>query len=143
MAVSAIVAVGLEIVGVTPVSAAGRDTIVSAAQAELGKASRNKENPAGSGCNYRTGVFRSWKPVIGRGSADGVRFRNSEWCADFSKYVWTNADVRHADIDGDGHDEIISFFPDGTVHACRNRGWGDATVYHGDDQKVVAGGFAP
>ncbi|WP_371785185.1 FG-GAP-like repeat-containing protein [Streptosporangium subroseum] len=49
--------------------------------------------------------------------------------------------AKFADLDGDGRDEIVSFFPDGTVHAYRNRGWNDATVYNGNDQKVVASGF--
>ncbi|WP_218825637.1 FG-GAP repeat domain-containing protein, partial [Streptosporangium subroseum] len=49
--------------------------------------------------------------------------------------------AKFGDVDGDGRAELVSFFPDGTVHAYRNRGWSDATVYNGNDQKVVASGF--
>ncbi|MEU6798045.1 FG-GAP-like repeat-containing protein [Nonomuraea wenchangensis] len=81
-----------------PAAAATRSDIVSIAQRELADGDRNVERPAGSNCNYYTGVFRTWKPSNGCGSAEGVQFRDSDWCADFAKYVWKAAGVRHADV---------------------------------------------
>ncbi|WP_203995272.1 FG-GAP repeat domain-containing protein, partial [Sphaerisporangium rufum] len=46
-----------------------------------------------------------------------------------------------ADLDGDGRAELMSIFPDGSVHAYRNLGWGSAKVFDGGVQKVVASGF--
>ena len=80
----------------SPAAAVSRDSIVSIAQGQLGNSSRNHEQPMGSGCNYYTGYFRSWKPSAGCPSTDGVQWRDSDWCADFSKYVWKNAGVRYA-----------------------------------------------
>ncbi|MFC6082808.1 FG-GAP-like repeat-containing protein [Sphaerisporangium aureirubrum] len=73
-----------------------RQQIVSVAQAQLADSARNVEKPAGSNCNYYTGVFRTWKSSSGCGSGDGVQFRDSDWCADFSKYVWKTAGVPYA-----------------------------------------------
>ncbi|MEU6789393.1 CHAP domain-containing protein [Nonomuraea angiospora] len=135
--------VGLQAALTAPASAASRDTIVSVAQAEAGKAARNKENPMGSGCNYYTGVFRTWKSASGCGAGDGVQFRNSDWCADFSKYVWKTAGVRYADVaetSGGILTGWASSFKDygttyGTWHA-RSSGYtpqpGDALVFDWD-----------
>ncbi|MBG0828703.1 CHAP domain-containing protein [Planomonospora sp. ID67723] len=86
--------------GGTPAMAAGvsRAAIVSVAQGQLANGSRNHEQPMGSGCNYYTGYFRTWKPAGGCPSSDGVQWRNSDWCADFVKYVWKNAGVPHAEV---------------------------------------------
>ncbi|MDH2426498.1 FG-GAP-like repeat-containing protein [Sphaerisporangium sp. TRM90804] len=82
----------------TPAAAATRSSIVAVAERELADGQRNVERPAGSNCNYYTGVFRTWKSSSGCGTGDGVQFRESEWCADFSKFVWRAAGVTHADI---------------------------------------------
>ncbi|MEO3807983.1 FG-GAP-like repeat-containing protein [Sphaerisporangium sp. B11E5] len=95
LAVSAATALAMT---ATPAAAATRSSIVDIAEREMADAQRNIERPAGSNCNYYTGVFREWKPSSGCGSADGVQFRDSDWCADFSKYVWRAAGVTHADI---------------------------------------------
>ncbi|MEV0390744.1 CHAP domain-containing protein, partial [Nonomuraea sp. NPDC050643] len=81
-----------------PAAAVERNRIVAVAQAEMADGDRNVERPAGSNCNYYTGVFRTWKPSSGCGSADGVQFRDSDWCADFVKYVWRGAGVPYADV---------------------------------------------
>ncbi|WP_203986858.1 CHAP domain-containing protein, partial [Sphaerisporangium rufum] len=98
LAAGVVALAGLELALVTPASAATRGDIVSVAQRELGDSDRNVERPAGSGCNYYTGLFRTWKSSSGCGSADGVKFRDSDWCADFAKYVWQSAGVDHADV---------------------------------------------
>ncbi|MEU7861441.1 CHAP domain-containing protein, partial [Nonomuraea sp. NPDC049141] len=82
----------------TPAAAVSRSSIVSMATSELNNSSRNHESPAGSGCNYYTGYFRTWKPADGCPSTDGVQWRDSDWCADFSKYVWQKAGVTYADL---------------------------------------------
>ncbi|MEV4172455.1 CHAP domain-containing protein [Nonomuraea sp. NPDC049709] len=98
-----IVALGVVMVSPAPASAVSRSTIVTVAQGQLGNAARNHESPLGSGCNYYTGYFRSWKPSAGCPYSDGVQWRDSDWCADFVKYVWRNAGVEHADVpEGDG-----------------------------------------
>lgn len=81
-----------------PAAAVERSRIVAVAQAELADGDRNVERPAGSNCNYYTGVFRTWHTASGCASADGVQFRNSDWCADFAKYVWRAAGVPHAEV---------------------------------------------
>ncbi|MGC5009827.1 CHAP domain-containing protein [Streptosporangium sp. DT93] len=98
-----IAALGSAMISTTPATATtatavSRSTIVSVAQGQLDNAARNAESPLGSGCNYYTGHFRSWKPSAGCPSKDGVQWRDSDWCADFSKYVWRNAGVPHADV---------------------------------------------
>ncbi|MEV0388080.1 FG-GAP-like repeat-containing protein [Nonomuraea sp. NPDC050643] len=104
--VLAVTAVALSTVAIssTPAAAAvSRSGIVSTATSELNNSSRNHESPAGSGCNYYTGYFRSWKPADGCPSTDGVQWRDSDWCADFVKYVWSKSGVTHAGIpEGDG-----------------------------------------
>jgi hypothetical protein len=85
MAAATVVAAGLTAVMAAPALAVSRPAIVSAAQAELNNGTRNHESPMGSGCNYYTGFFRTWKPSSGCPSSDGVRWRDSDWCADFSK----------------------------------------------------------
>jgi hypothetical protein len=96
---SLLVMAGLAATAAQPASAAtSRAQVVSVAQAELANGARNVEKPAGSGCNYYTGYFRNWKDASGCGTGDGVQFRNSDWCADFSKYVWKNAGVPYADV---------------------------------------------
>ncbi|MEU9887164.1 CHAP domain-containing protein [Sphaerisporangium sp. NPDC051011] len=89
---------GLIAATATPAAAVSRNTIVSIAQSQLNNSSRNHEQPAGSGCNYYTGYFRNWKPASGCPSTDGVQWRQSDWCADFAKYVWKNAGVPYADV---------------------------------------------
>ncbi|MFI7131956.1 CHAP domain-containing protein [Nonomuraea sp. NPDC050153] len=98
VAATAFVATGLTAVMSTPAFAVNRSTIVSIAQSELNNGTRNHESPMGSGCNYYTGFFRSWKPATGCPSSDGVQWRDSDWCADFAKYVWRKAGVKHADV---------------------------------------------
>ncbi|UBU08522.1 CHAP domain-containing protein [Nonomuraea gerenzanensis] len=124
----------------TPAAAVARADIVAVAQGQLGNAGRNQEQPTGSGCNYYTGYFRSWKPAGGCPATDGVQWRNSDWCADFAKYVWKNAGVSDADVaEGDGGilTGWASSFRDygakhGTWHA-RSSGYqpqpGDAIVF--------------
>ncbi|GAA3821941.1 hypothetical protein GCM10022226_47880 [Sphaerisporangium flaviroseum] len=126
-----------------PAGAASRASIVSVAQSQLNNSSRNHEQPMGSGCNYYTGYFRTWKPASGCPSTDGVQWRDSDWCADFSKYAWKNAGVRYANIaEGDGGvlTGWASSFKDygtryGTWHA-RSSGYtpqpGDAIVFDWD-----------
>ncbi|WP_434094139.1 CHAP domain-containing protein [Nonomuraea wenchangensis] len=148
LASAAVALAGLQAAVATPAAAASRDTIVSIAQREAGNAVRNKENPAGSGCNYYTGVFREWKPAGGCGSGDGVQFRDSDWCADFAKYVWKSAGVRHADV-AEGNGGVLtgwaSSFKDygtrnGTWHA-RSSGYtpqpGDAVVFDWDQSGSI------
>ncbi|MEU7835241.1 MULTISPECIES: CHAP domain-containing protein [unclassified Nonomuraea] len=96
---TALAGAGLIALTAAPAAAVSRAGIVSVAQSQLGNASRNHEDPAGSGCNYYTGYFRPWKPASGCASSDGVQWRDSDWCADFSKYVWKNAGVPHAEVD--------------------------------------------
>ncbi|QYC41639.1 CHAP domain protein [Nonomuraea coxensis DSM 45129] len=147
-AAGAMALAGLQAALATPAAAASRDTIVSIAQREAGNAARNKENPMGSGCNYYTGVFRTWKPATGCGTGDGVQFRDSDWCADFAKYVWKNAGVRHADV-AEGNGGVLtgwaSSFKDygtqnGTWHA-RSSGYtpqpGDALVFDWDQSGSI------
>ncbi|MGI5289158.1 FG-GAP-like repeat-containing protein [Nonomuraea polychroma] len=101
----AVTAVALSAVAVsaTPASAVSRSDIVAKATSELNDSSRNHESPSGSGCNYYTGYFRTWKPADGCPSSDGVQWRNSDWCADFAKYVWSKSGVTHAGIpEGEG-----------------------------------------
>ncbi|TMR02414.1 CHAP domain-containing protein, partial [Nonomuraea turkmeniaca] len=93
-----VVVMGAVMLSSAPASAVSRSAIVSVAQDQLGNAARNRESPSGSGCNYYTGYFRTWKPATGCPSGDGVQWRNSDWCADFAKYVWRNAGVEHADV---------------------------------------------
>ncbi|MGP3965453.1 FG-GAP-like repeat-containing protein [Nonomuraea sp. 3N208] len=127
----------------TPAVAATRSDIVAVAERELADGQRNVERPAGSNCNYYTGVFRTWKPSSGCGSADGVQFRDSEWCADFSKYVWRAAGVTYADIPegppGSLSGWASSFKDYGTTHGTwhtRASGYtplpGDAVVFDWD-----------
>ncbi|MDH2430707.1 CHAP domain-containing protein [Sphaerisporangium sp. TRM90804] len=124
-------------------AATTRSQIVAVAQAELGDSARNVERPAGSNCNFYTGVFRTWIPASGCGTGDGVQFRKSEWCADFAKYVWKNAGVTHADVaEGDGGvltGWAASFKEYGTEHGTwhtRAGGYapqpGDAIVFDWD-----------
>ncbi|WP_420855860.1 FG-GAP repeat domain-containing protein, partial [Thermoactinospora rubra] len=85
------------------------------------------------------------------GNGDVVAYRNLGWSAPkvydgpASKLVaqgfGTPAQVKFADLDGDGRDEIISFGGNGDVIAYRNRGWDQAKVYDGPDSKLVAQGF--
>ncbi|WP_204070359.1 CHAP domain-containing protein, partial [Sphaerisporangium krabiense] len=99
LSAAAVLTTGSIAVTTTPAAAAvSRGAIVSVAQSQLGNASRNHEQPDGSGCNYYTGYFRNWKPSSGCPSTDGVQWRTSDWCADFSKYVWKNAGVPYADV---------------------------------------------
>ncbi|MFG1966048.1 FG-GAP-like repeat-containing protein [Nonomuraea sp. NPDC049028] len=98
LASMAIMATGLTAVMAAPAFAVSRSAIVSAAQDELNNSSRDHESPMGSGCNYYTGVFRTWKDSAGCPSSDGVQWRDSNWCADFAKYVWRKAGVPHADV---------------------------------------------
>ncbi|MFB9248953.1 CHAP domain-containing protein, partial [Sphaerisporangium melleum] len=144
-AVSAVLVPALAVVALTatPAAAATRSEIVSVAQAQLKDPERNVERPAGSNCNYYTGVLRGWKPASGCGYADGVQFRDSDWCADFAKYVWKNAGVKYADI-AEGNGGVLTgwaaSFKDygtkyGTWHA-RSSGYapqpGDALVFDWD-----------
>ncbi|MEW9553361.1 CHAP domain-containing protein, partial [Nonomuraea sp. NPDC050783] len=123
-----------------PAAAATRADIVAVAQSQLGNASRNQEQPAGSGCNYYTGYFRSWKPAGGCPATDGVQWRNSDWCADFAKYVWKNAGVSDADVPETSGGVLTgwasSFKDYGTKHGtwqARSSGYkpqpGDAVVF--------------
>ncbi|WP_203982391.1 CHAP domain-containing protein, partial [Sphaerisporangium rufum] len=91
-------ALGTVVVSSTPAAAVTRTAIVSVAQDQLGNSTRNHESPMGSGCNYYTGYFRTWKPSSGCPSSDGVQWRDSDWCADFAKYVWKNSRVPYADV---------------------------------------------
>ncbi|MFG1945413.1 CHAP domain-containing protein [Nonomuraea sp. NPDC048826] len=103
VATTAVTATCFATVMTTPAFAVNRSAIVSAAQAELTNGTRNHESPAGSGCNYYTGFFRPWKSGSGCPSSGGVQWRNSAWCADFAKYVWRKAGVKHADVpEGNG-----------------------------------------
>ena len=81
-----------------PAAAVERSRVVAVAQAEMADGDRNVERPAGSNCNYYTGVLRTWKSSSGCGVADGVQFRDSDWCADFAKYVWRAAGVPYAEV---------------------------------------------
>ncbi|MFI6478535.1 CHAP domain-containing protein [Nonomuraea sp. NPDC050663] len=143
--VLSIAAVAVCAVAVSPAPAAAvpRSTIVSVAQGELNDSSRNHESPAGSGCNFYTGYFRTWKPADGCPSTDGVRWRDSDWCADFVKYVWSKAGVTHASIP-EGTDGAITGWASslkdygqryGTWHS-RGSGYtpqpGDAVVFDWD-----------
>jgi hypothetical protein len=106
IAVAALLAAGLVPMAIAPASAATlRETIVSAAQTELaaeGSAATRKHAASGT-CNFYTGVFRTWKSSSGCGASGGVQWRNSDWCADFAKYVWRAAGVAHAaDPEGSG-----------------------------------------
>ncbi|MEV0592501.1 CHAP domain-containing protein, partial [Nonomuraea cavernae] len=94
----AVVALGVVTVSATPAAAVSRSSIVSVAQGQLNNTVRNRESPLGSGCNYYTGHFRNWKPSSGCPFSDGVQWRDSDWCADFSKYVWKNAGVPDANV---------------------------------------------
>ncbi|MFG1679219.1 FG-GAP-like repeat-containing protein [Nonomuraea sp. NPDC049269] len=126
-----------------PAAAVTRGNIVAVAQSQFANASRNHEEPMGSGCNYYTGYFRSWKPAGGCPATDGVQWRDSDWCADFSKYVWKNAGVPEADVaetNGGVLTGWASSFKDygtkhGTWHA-RSTGYapqpGDAVVFDWD-----------
>ncbi|MGP3954408.1 FG-GAP-like repeat-containing protein [Nonomuraea sp. 3N208] len=138
-----VVALSVVAVSATQASAVSRPAIVSVAQDQLGNSTRNHESPMGSGCNYYTGYFRSWKPADGCPSSDGVRWRNSDWCADFAKYVWQRAGVPYADVP-EGSGGVLtgwaSSFKDygvkhGTWHAFGN-GYspqpGDAIVFDWD-----------
>ncbi|MFC6085276.1 CHAP domain-containing protein [Sphaerisporangium aureirubrum] len=98
LAAALVVATGLTAVMSSPAFAVSRAAIVSAAQSELDNGTRNHESPMGSGCNYYTGFFRPWKPSAGCPSSGGVQWRDSDWCADFAKYVWRKAGVKHADV---------------------------------------------
>ncbi|MEV0310285.1 FG-GAP-like repeat-containing protein [Nonomuraea fuscirosea] len=93
-----VVALGVVALSATQASAVSRPAIVAAAQDQLGNSARNHESPMGSGCNYYTGYFRTWKPAGGCPSSDGVQWRDSDWCADFVKYVWQRARVPHANV---------------------------------------------
>ncbi|MEU7864433.1 CHAP domain-containing protein, partial [Nonomuraea sp. NPDC049141] len=140
LATTAIVAMGFTAVMATPAAAVSRPAIVSAAQTELNNGTRNHESPMGSGCNYYTGFFRTWKDSAGCPSSDGVQWRDSNWCADFAKYVWRKAGVPHADVaelDGGVLTGWASSFKDygtkyGTWHT-RSSGYtpqpGDAVVF--------------
>ncbi|WP_204068732.1 CHAP domain-containing protein, partial [Planobispora siamensis] len=142
-AATALLGSGLIVATATPAAAVSRAAIVSVAQSQLGNGSRNHEQPMGSGCNYYTGYFRSWKPASGCPATDGVQWRNSDWCADFAKYVWKNAGVRHADVPEGGGGTLTgwaSSFKDygvkyGTWHT-RASGYtpqpGDAIVFDWD-----------
>ncbi|MET8145363.1 CHAP domain-containing protein [Sphaerisporangium sp. NPDC005288] len=143
LATTALLGTGLIATTTSPAAAASRATIVSVAQGQLNNSSRNHESPMGSGCNFYTGYFRSWKPSSGCPSTDGVQWRDSDWCADFSKYVWKNAGVRNADIaetDGGVLTGWAASFKNygtkyGTWHA-RSSGYtpqpGDAVVFDWD-----------
>ena len=98
LATTVLLGTGIIAATASPAAAVSRDSIVSIAQGQLGNSSRNHEQPMGSGCNYYTGYFRSWKPSAGCPSSDGVQWRDSDWCADFSKYVWKNAGMRYANV---------------------------------------------
>ncbi|MEU9891213.1 FG-GAP-like repeat-containing protein [Sphaerisporangium sp. NPDC051011] len=132
----------------TPAAAVSRDSIVSVAQSQLNNSSRNHEQPLGSGCNYYTGYFRTWKPAAGCPATDGVQWRDSDWCADFSKYVWKNAGVPYADVPETSGGVLtgwVSSFKDygtmyGTWHT-RASGYtpqpGDALVFDWDQNGVI------
>ena len=64
------------------------------ATSEFNNSSRNHRVACWEWLNYYTGYFRTWKPADGCPSTDGVQWRDSDWCADFSKYVWQKAGVR-------------------------------------------------
>ncbi|MCA2220765.1 CHAP domain-containing protein [Nonomuraea aurantiaca] len=141
--VTALAGTGLIALTAAPAAAVSRAGIVSVAQSQLGNASRNHEDPAGSGCNYYTGYFRPWKPASGCASSDGVQWRNSDWCADFSKYVWKNAGVPDAEVDETNGGVLTgwasSFKDYGTKHGtwhARSTGYapqpGDAVVFDWD-----------
>ncbi|MFG1946726.1 FG-GAP-like repeat-containing protein [Nonomuraea sp. NPDC048826] len=126
-----------------PAAAVERSRIVTVAQTEMNDGDRNVERPAGSNCNYYTGVFRTWKSSSGCGSGDGVQFRNSDWCADFVKYVWRQAGVPHADVAETSGGVLTgwasSFRDYGTRHGTwhtRSSGYtpqpGDAVVFDWD-----------
>ncbi|WP_436757163.1 hypothetical protein [Streptosporangium sp. V21-05] len=82
-----VAALGTVAISATPSAAVSRSAIVSVATGQLNDSARNVESPPGSGCNHYTGYLRSWKPSSGCPSRDGVQWRDSDWCADFSKYV--------------------------------------------------------
>ncbi|GAA0375620.1 hypothetical protein Acor_81030 [Acrocarpospora corrugata] len=152
-ATALVIAAGLVTIAAGPASAAAtRAQIVSVAQTELNNASRNH----GAGpqstwgvCNYYTGVFRTWKPATSScPTTDGVRWRESDWCADFAKYVWKNAGVTYANIaEGSGGvlTGVAASFKDygttyGTWHT-RSSGYtpepGDAVVFDWEGDGVI------
>ncbi|GAA0965016.1 hypothetical protein GCM10009555_003490 [Acrocarpospora macrocephala] len=143
LAATTVVATGLTAVTAAPAFAVSRPAIVSAAQSELNNGTRNHESPMGSGCNYYTGFFRPWKPGTGCPSTGGVQWRDSDWCADFAKYVWRKAGVKYADIpEGSGgvlDGWAASFKNYGTTYGTwhtRGSGYtpqpGDAVVFDWD-----------
>ncbi|WP_214109633.1 CHAP domain-containing protein [Acrocarpospora catenulata] len=145
-------AAGLITISSTPASAATRASIVSIAQAELNNASRNHgAGPIGQWgvCNFYTGYFRTWKPATAScPTTDGVRWRESDWCADFAKYVWLQAGVTHANIpEGSGGPltgNASSFKGYGTTYGtwhARTSGYtpqpGDAVVFDWGGDGVI------
>ncbi|WP_155361037.1 CHAP domain-containing protein, partial [Acrocarpospora macrocephala] len=148
LATTAVLGSGLIAITTTPAAAVSRDSIVSVAQSQLNNASRNHEQPLGSGCNYYTGYFRTWKPAAGCPATDGVQWRDSDWCADFSKYVWKNAGVPYADVPETSGGVLTgwasSFKDYGTTHGTwhtRASGYtpqpGDALVFDWDQNGVI------
>ncbi|MFI6317716.1 FG-GAP-like repeat-containing protein [Nonomuraea sp. NPDC050556] len=148
--VSAVAAVALGTVAISalPAFAVSRDSIVSVASGELGNSARNHESPMGTGCNYYTGVFRTWISPSGCPASGGVQWRSSDWCADFAKYVWKNAGVPYADV-AEGSKGILTgwaaSFQDygveyGTWHT-RSSGYtpqpGDALVFDGNQDGSI------
>ncbi|GAA1021779.1 hypothetical protein Aple_073060 [Acrocarpospora pleiomorpha] len=148
LATTAVLGSGLIAITTTPAAAVSRDSIVSVAQSQLNNSSRNHEQPLGSGCNYYTGYFRTWKPSSGCPATDGVQWRDSDWCADFSKYVWKNAGVPYADVPETSGGVLTgwasSFKDYGTTHGTwhtRGSGYtpqpGDALVFDWDQNGVI------
>jgi hypothetical protein len=76
-----------------------RDGIVAIAQRELNDSTRNYEYGGTTNCTYYSGVETGW-PTCGH-TTDGVAWRGGTsngdstyaWCANFAKYVWTQAGV--------------------------------------------------
>src|SRR4051812_17195822 len=101
VAAAAVLGAGMTIVVAAPAHAAvARSTIVAKAQAELNDTSRKSPSASnGDGqCNYYTGYFRTWKSSSNCPTTSGVKWRGSNWCADFVKYVWKTSGVTYADI---------------------------------------------
>jgi hypothetical protein len=68
--------------------------IANQAYYEYYNEARRFENPLGSNCNYFSGALG-----VGLTSGCPGSFRWEEWCADYAKYVWKEAQVGAKDLD--------------------------------------------